>query len=49
MSVHKSLKLKNSLSRQRNVLTRPERIELMKSRGLWKDGDKIYGLRKTRA
>ena len=29
MSVHKSLKLKGSLKRVRNVLTRTERIELM--------------------
>ena len=49
MSVHKSLKLKNALVRQRNVLTRAERIEILKARGEWKDGERIYGLRKTRA
>ena len=48
MSVHKSLKLKNALVRARNVLTRTERIELMKERGQWKEGQPIYGLPKTR-
>ncbi|MHC4163209.1 MAG: small basic protein [Planctomycetota bacterium] len=49
MSVHKSLKLKGSLKRARNVMTRAERIELMKARGAWKEGRSIYGLPKTRA
>jgi small basic protein (TIGR04137 family) len=48
MSVHKSLKLKGSLQRARNVMTRVERIELMKARGHWKAGRSIYGLPKTR-
>ncbi len=48
MSVHKSLKLKGSLSRTRNVQTRSERIQLMKERGTWKQGRSIYGLPKTR-
>lgn len=49
MSVHKSLKLKGSLQRARNVMTRIERIELMKTRGTWEKGRSIYGLPKTRA
>ena len=48
MSVHKSLKLKGSLKRSRNVLTRVERIEIMKSRGNWKDRKSVYALPKTR-
>ena len=49
MSVHKSLKLKGSLARSRNVLRRLERIELMKERGQWPaDGRSIYSLPKTR-
>ena len=48
MSVHKSLKLKNTLERARNVMTRAERIELLKERGRWKEGDSIYSLPKTR-
>ena len=48
MSVHKSLKLSGSLERARSVLTREERIEIMKRRGQWKKGRSIYGLPKTR-
>lgn len=48
MSVHKSLKIKGSLQRSRNVLKRHERIELMKQRGMWVKGHSIYGLPKTR-
>ena len=48
MSVHKSLKLKGSLKRTRNVWKRSERIELMKERGDWKAGRSIYSLPKTR-
>ncbi len=48
MSVHKSLKLKGSLQRSRNVLTREERIRIMKERGTWKKGQSIYGIPKTR-
>ncbi len=38
MSVHKSLKLNNTLIRTRNVLTRDERLVLLKERGRWADG-----------
>ncbi len=48
MSIHKSLKLKGGLRRTRNVLTRQERILLMKERGAWDEGQSIYGLAKTR-
>jgi small basic protein (TIGR04137 family) len=48
MSVHKSLKLKGSLKRARNVLSRTERIELMRERGTWEKGRSVYGLPKTR-
>ncbi len=48
MSIHKSLKLKGSLARTRNVFKRDERIELMKERGTWEEGQSIYGLAKTR-
>jgi small basic protein (TIGR04137 family) len=48
MTVHKSLKLKDSLTRARGVLSRGERLALLKERGLWRDGQSIYGLRKTR-
>lgn len=48
MSIHKSLKLRGSLARTRNVFKRDERIELMKERGTWVEGQSIYGLAKTR-
>ena len=48
MSIHKSLKLKGVLSRVRNVLTRKERILLMKERGDWDQSRSIYGIPKTR-
>ena len=48
MSVHKSLRLKGSLVRMRNVLTRGERLEHMKEAGKWKAGDRVYGIPKTR-
>jgi small basic protein (TIGR04137 family) len=48
MSVHKSLKLRGSLQRSRNVLTRAERISVMRQRGQWEEGRSIYGLPKTR-
>jgi small basic protein (TIGR04137 family) len=48
MSIHKSLKLKGALQRERNVLTRKERIAVMKERGEWKNVKSIYGLPKTR-
>ena len=34
--------------KKRSVLKRFERIELLRKRGLWKDGDKVSGLSKTK-
>jgi len=49
MSVHKSLRMKGSLKRSRNVLTREERIATMKERGTWPDGGRsVFALPKTR-
>lgn len=48
MSIHSSLKLKNSLQRTRSVLTRWERIERLKDEGRWEMGDKVTGLPKVR-
>lgn len=33
--------------KKRNVLKRFERVELLQKRGMWKDGDRVVGLRKT--
>lgn len=48
MSMHKSLRLKSALKRERNVLQRYERVLLMKQRGTWTEGRSIYHLPKTR-
>jgi small basic protein (TIGR04137 family) len=48
MSQHSSLKSSGGLVVKRNVLKRFERVELLKKRGQWKEGDRIMGLRKTK-
>ncbi len=50
MSIHQSLKLKNKLSRERNVLTRKERLEAMQLQGRWdaEKKDSLFGLPKLR-
>lgn len=48
MSMHKSLKSRSLLVRQRSVLSRWERIEKLKDAGRWKDGDPVLGLPKVR-
>jgi len=48
MTIDKSLKRKNTLSRSRNVLKRGERLEQLKGEDKWKDGQPVLGLPKTR-
>jgi len=48
MSQHKSLQGPSGIVVKRNVLKRFERVELLKKRGQWKDGDRVQGLRKTK-
>jgi small basic protein (TIGR04137 family) len=48
MSQHRSLKATATLGAKRNVLKRAERVELLKKRAQWKEGDKVTGLRKTK-
>lgn len=48
MSQHRSLKGSSALGGKRSVLKRFERVELLRKRGQWKDGDKVTGLRKTK-
>jgi small basic protein (TIGR04137 family) len=48
MSQHRSLRAATVLGGKRNVLKRFERVELLKKRGQWKEGDRITGLRKTK-
>ena len=48
MSMHSSLKSATKIAVKRNVLKRFERVDLMKSRGKWKAGDRAFGLPKTK-
>ena len=46
MSTDKSLKSKNTLGRHRNVLTRNERIEVLKDTDRWSEENSAFGLPK---
>jgi small basic protein (TIGR04137 family) len=48
MSIDKSLLSKSKLVRQRNVLTRPERIKYLTDEGLWDEKKSVYGLPKVK-
>lgn len=48
MSRHRSLRGANTLAAKRNVLKRMERIDLMKKRGQWKEGERALGIPKTK-
>ena len=49
MSLHKSLTTRSKLSRDRNVLTRAERIERLEKDGKFVRGkDSVFGLPKVR-
>ena len=48
MSQHRSLKGASTIAAKRNVLKRFERVEVLKRRGQFKQGDKVIGLRKTK-
>jgi small basic protein (TIGR04137 family) len=47
MSIDRSLKLKDALVRHRNVLTRAERIDVLKDEERWNEGDSVVGLPKV--
>ena len=47
MSIDRSLKVKGALTRHRNVLSRAERIELLKDEERWTEGDSLFGLPKV--
>ena len=50
MSQHNSFKkIGGGIIKKRNVIKRFERVELLRKRGQWKDGDRVTGLRKTKA
>ncbi|MBW7896865.1 MAG: small basic protein [Opitutaceae bacterium] len=48
MSQHKSLQGSSGIVVKRNVLKRFERVEVLKKRGQWNEGDRVLGLRKTK-
>ena len=47
MSQHASLK-SDKIQARRNVLKRFERIEVLKKQGRWKEGQRVFGLPKTK-
>jgi small basic protein (TIGR04137 family) len=47
MSIDRSLKLKNALVRHRNVLTRAERIQVLKDEERWTEDQSVLGLPKV--
>jgi len=47
MSIDRSLKIKNALVRHRNVLTRAERVEVLKDEDRWTEEQSVLGLPKV--
>ncbi len=48
MSQHSSLKAATKIAAKRNVLKRFERVDLLRKRAKWKEGDRGFGLPKTK-
>ena len=48
MSMHSSLKGAAKIKTKRNVLKRFERVDSLKKDGRWSEGDRAYGLPKTK-
>jgi small basic protein (TIGR04137 family) len=48
MAQHSSLKSATKIQTRRNVLKRFERVEILKKQGRWKDGQRVFGLPKTK-
>lgn len=48
MSQHSSLKSAQKIAAKRNVLKRYERVDVLRKRGRWKEGDRGFGLPKTK-
>ena len=47
MSIDRSLKVKGALKRHRNVLSRGERIEVLKTEDRWQEENGVTGLPKV--
>jgi small basic protein (TIGR04137 family) len=48
MGMHASFKSATKIQTTRNVLKRFERVDLLTKRGDWKEGDRAFGLKKTK-
>lgn len=48
MTIDKSLKIKAGGTKQRNVLTRAERLTKLAATDRWKEGDSVLGIPKVR-
>ena len=48
MTIDKSLKIQRGLIKNRNVLTRVERLAKLQEADRWQEGDSIFGLPKVR-
>jgi len=48
MTLDKSLKIQAASIRERNVLTRIERLKRLEETDRWKEGDSVFGLPKVR-
>lgn len=48
MTIDKSLRVRSGMIRNRNVLTRAERIEKLIEAERWQEGDPVLGLPKVR-
>jgi small basic protein (TIGR04137 family) len=48
MSIHRSLVSKTVLKRDRNVLSRAERVSQLEDEGKWHEGESVFGLPKVR-
>ncbi len=48
MSLHPSLKSRAGVQKKRSVLKRHERIDLLKKKGYYKEGQRVWGLPKTK-
>jgi small basic protein (TIGR04137 family) len=48
MTMHSSLKSASKIQVRRNVLKRFERVDKLKGEGKWKEGNRGFGLPKTK-
>ncbi|MGR3317168.1 MAG: small basic protein [Candidatus Anammoxibacter sp.] len=48
MSIDKSLVSRDKLTRERNVYSKSERIDILKKDGKWNEDDSVFGLSKTK-